>query len=62
MPVVSTASPRQTQFGIIASIWTSLPECPLNAVLTISHRTSPLASTKLAQCEGFPRLASHLEL
>ena len=60
MPVVSIASPRQTQFGIIAPVWTSLAECPLNSVLTISHRDSPLASTRLTHVKCFP--ASHLEL
>ena len=59
MPAVSTASPRQTQFGIIAPVWTSA-EYPLNSVLTISHRNSPLASTGLIHVKCFP--ASHLEL
>lgn len=56
MPVVSTASPRQTQFGIVALVWTSLAECPLNSVPTISHRNSPLASTRLTHVKCFPAL------
>lgn len=38
MPIISPESSERTQFGVIPSVWTSLPECPLNSFLIISNQ------------------------
>ena len=43
MPIISTGSSGRTQFGVIPSVWTSLPECPLNSLLIISNQGKHLS-------------------